>query len=73
MAKIDRIIVEESPESWDKFLQVLKPQINAANTSTVCDKTELDAEVGLLPFRLINLARIGLGFVREDKTKLSKI
>ena len=73
MKTIDKMIATQSPAELEKSLVTLKPRIDAANTSTVCDKTELDAEVGVVPFRLINLARIGLGLVREDKTKLSKI
>ncbi len=73
MKTIDTMIATQSPAELEKSLVTLKSRIDAANTSTVCDKTELDAEVGVVPFRLINLARIGLGLVREDKTKLSKI
>lgn len=46
---------------FEAALLALKPQIDAANTSTVCDKSELDAPVGRIPFKLLNLARIGLG------------
>lgn len=41
--------------------QALKPRIDRANTSTVCDKSELDVDVGLIPFKVFNLARVGLG------------
>jgi hypothetical protein len=73
MSRIDEMIATLSPKKLNKALQALKSRIDAANTSTVCDKTELDAEVGLVPFRLLNLARIGLGFVRDDGNNLSKI
>jgi radical SAM superfamily enzyme YgiQ (UPF0313 family) len=61
MAEIDRLIATESGEALAVQLLALKPRIDAANTSTVCDKAELDARVGLLPFRVLNLAQIGLG------------
>ncbi|MDF1513379.1 MAG: TIGR04190 family B12-binding domain/radical SAM domain protein [Anaerolineae bacterium] len=61
MRQIDKLMTEKKGTSLDHALLALKPQIDAANTSTVCDKSELDAEVGWVPFRLINLARVGLG------------
>ncbi len=72
MDNIERLMSEQSGSELDKALHAIKPQIDAANTSTVCDKTELDAEVGLVPFRLINLARIGFGPANKEETKLSK-
>lgn len=41
--------------------QALKPRIDRANTSTVCDKSELDVDVGPIPFKVFHLARVGLG------------
>jgi hypothetical protein len=38
----------------------LKPQIDRANTSTVCDKTELDVPVGRLPFNVGELTKVGV-------------
>jgi B12-binding domain/radical SAM domain protein len=69
MSTIDKLISLKSSETLLDDLHKLKPRIDAANTSTVCDKTELDAEVGIIPFRLINMARVGLGLVREYETK----
>ncbi|MGC9521262.1 MAG: TIGR04190 family B12-binding domain/radical SAM domain protein [Anaerolineae bacterium] len=61
MAEIDRLRATLDPASFDAALQSLKPRIDAANTSTVCDKSELDVDVGIVPFKLLSLARIGLG------------
>jgi B12-binding domain/radical SAM domain protein len=69
MVEIERLMAKHTGLSLEEVLLAMKPRIDAANTSTVCDKTELDAEVGLVPFRLINLARVGLGLVSADKTK----
>ncbi len=61
MDEIDRILAEYDGERATRALQRLKPRMDRANTSTVCDKSELDVKVGLMPFKIINLARIGLG------------
>ena len=61
MREIDRILASYAGERATRALHRLKPRIDRANTSTVCDKSELDVEVGPLPFKIINLARIGLG------------
>ncbi len=53
--------------AFEAALMDLKPRIDRANTSTVCDKSELDVDVGLVPFKLINLARIGLGLERRQR------
>lgn len=69
MKEIENLMAVHSERALEKALLALKPQIDAANTSTVCDKTELDAEVGLVPFRIVNLARVGLGLVNEARSK----
>ncbi|MBN1247184.1 MAG: TIGR04190 family B12-binding domain/radical SAM domain protein [Anaerolineae bacterium] len=61
MAEIDELIAACASEELVSRLLALKPRIDAANTSTVCDKSELDAAVGIIPFKVINLAQIGLG------------
>ena len=61
MKEIDRVLDSYSGDDVQRVLQRLKPRIDRANTSTVCDKSELDVEVGPMPFKVINLARIGLG------------
>ena len=64
MAEIDALLqahggTAHSGVIVERTLQALKPRIDAANTSTVCDKSELDVPVGPVPFKLLNLARIG--------------
>ena len=61
MKEIDRVLDSYSGDDVQRVLRRLKPRIDRANTSTVCDKSELDVEVGPMPFKVINLARIGLG------------
>ncbi|MGC9348552.1 MAG: TIGR04190 family B12-binding domain/radical SAM domain protein [Anaerolineae bacterium] len=61
MARIDELMETLREEELQTALQALKPRIDRANTSTVCDKEELDFKTGLVPFKVINLARIGLG------------
>jgi len=60
MARIDQLIATRSPEEVERELLALKSQIERANTSTVCDKEELDVPVSWLPFNVLELARIGL-------------
>ncbi len=67
MAQIDGLAARLSGEALSQALLQLKPQIDCANTSTVCDKSELDVEVGLIPFKVFNLAQIGLG-LEPDST-----
>lgn len=61
MKEIDEILATQTGERATQALQRLKPRMDRANTSTVCDKSELDVKVGPVPFKIINLARIGLG------------
>ena len=64
MREIDAIMASHNGSARTRALQRLKPRIDRANTSTVCDKSELDVDVGPMPFKILNLARIGLG-IRE--------
>jgi radical SAM superfamily enzyme YgiQ (UPF0313 family) len=59
MKHIDHLIAQPEVDLERELLK-LKTRIDRANTSTVCDKTELDVDAGLIPFKLINLARVGL-------------
>lgn len=65
MRQIELLMCQYEGEDLDRALLKLKPQIDRANTSTVCDKSELDVKVGMVPFKLLNLARIGLGLEAE--------
>jgi B12-binding domain/radical SAM domain protein len=61
MDRIDRLLATKEGADLDAELASLKSRIDRANTSTVCDKEELDFKTGLVPFKVINLAQIGLG------------
>lgn len=61
MSEIEGLMARLDPPALEHALLALKPRIDAANTSTVCDKAELDVDVGRMPFKLFNLARVGLG------------
>jgi len=61
MGEIEGLIARLDRPALERALLALKPRIDAANTSTVCDKAELDVDVGRMPFKVFNLARVGLG------------
>jgi hypothetical protein len=59
MVHIDELLATAPPEQVQPQLFRLKDQIDRANTSTVCDKEELDLSVGWLPFNVLELAKVG--------------
>ncbi|MBN1260710.1 MAG: TIGR04190 family B12-binding domain/radical SAM domain protein [Anaerolineae bacterium] len=59
MSEIEALMARLEGPALDEALFAMKARIDAANTSTVCDKSELDVPVGPIPFKLLNLARIG--------------
>ncbi|HIE39620.1 MAG TPA: TIGR04190 family B12-binding domain/radical SAM domain protein [Anaerolineales bacterium] len=59
MDHIDRLLATRPPEEIEREMMALKDQIDRANTSTVCDKRELDVPVGRVPFNAGELARLG--------------
>ncbi len=61
LRQIDDLLLTDNAAGLDSALRALKPRIDRANTSTVCDKSELDADVGWMPFKVVNLLRVGLG------------
>jgi B12-binding domain/radical SAM domain protein len=63
MARIDRLIERCTPEELERELLALKPQIDRANTSTVCEKTELDLPFGTTAFNLPQLVKMGVADV----------
>ncbi len=63
MEKIDELIERSSPAELERELAALRAQIDRANTSTVCEKTELDLPVGVTAFNLPSLARMGFAEV----------
>jgi len=60
MQEIEDLRARLDEEALARALLTLKPRIDAANTSTVCDKAELDVHVGWMPFKVLNLARVAL-------------
>ena len=66
MAVIDGLMTRYEGAELEGHLAPLAERIRAANTSTVCDKSELDVKVGPIPFKLLNLARIGAPAVLES-------
>jgi len=63
MAQIDRLVERCTPEELERELLALKPQIDRANTSTVCEKTELDLPFGVTAFNLPQLVKMGVADV----------
>lgn len=66
MREIEALMSRFEGAALERALLKLKPQIDAANTSTVCDKSELDVPVGPVPFKLLNLARVGVRGIFPD-------
>ena len=56
MAQIDEILSIGDERRQQLLLTALKPQVDAANVSTVCDKRELNLPVGLLKIRWLGAA-----------------
>ncbi len=59
MATIDQLIKDCTPEELERELMILKPQIDRANVSTVCEKTELDLPFGITSFNFPQLIKMG--------------
>jgi len=60
MWEIEALMENAEGTALKRALLALKPRIDAANTSTVCDKSELDVPVGRIPFKVFNLLRVGV-------------
>lgn len=58
--QVDEIMTIEDKTRRLKLLQAIKPQVDTANTSTVCDKRELEVPVGLLKLNIPHAAWIFL-------------
>ncbi|MCX8067155.1 MAG: TIGR04190 family B12-binding domain/radical SAM domain protein [Anaerolineae bacterium] len=63
MAHIDRLLATAPPEEVEREMLRLKPEIDRANTSTVCDKRELDVPIGWPPFHVWELFKLGVSEV----------
>jgi B12-binding domain/radical SAM domain protein len=59
MERIDALAERCSPEELERELASLKPDIDRANMSTVCEKTELDLPVGMAAFNFPELLKMG--------------
>lgn len=57
MAEIDRLLERCTPDQLEHELARLKPQIDSANTSTICDKRELETSMRGLRLRIPGIAR----------------
>ncbi len=55
---IDDILTMSNVSTKEKFLRALKPHVDGANTSTVCDKEELNVRLGLINLRLFRSASV---------------
>ncbi len=60
MQEIESLMARLEGAELERALLALKPRIDQANTSTICDKSELDVPVGPFPFKVLNLAKIGV-------------
>jgi B12-binding domain/radical SAM domain protein len=58
MAQIDSLVAVTPPEELDARLMALKPQIDMANESTVCEKVELDIPTRGIPVRPLQITRM---------------
>ncbi|MBN1661768.1 MAG: TIGR04190 family B12-binding domain/radical SAM domain protein [Anaerolineae bacterium] len=56
IAQVDDILSIEDPEQRAKLLRAIKPQVDNANLSTVCDKTELNVPLRGLKLNLPSAA-----------------
>ncbi len=63
MAQIDDLIARCTPEELERELSALKPEIDRTNSSTVCEKTELDLPFGTTAFNLPQLVKMGVADV----------
>jgi hypothetical protein len=60
MEQIDALVRVTAPEDLQNKLMALKPQMDQANESTVCDKEELDIPTRGVPVRPLPIARMVL-------------
>ncbi len=60
MAQIDDLVESTPPEELDARMMALKPQIDQANESTVCEKKELDIPTRGIPIRPLSISQVVL-------------
>jgi len=66
MARIDELLVRCELEALERELQALKPEIDQANTSTVCEKSELDLPFDITAFNWPRLFKMGVMDIWSD-------
>ena len=59
MDRIDHLVATRSPEEVEREMLAMKDEIERANTSTVCDKEELDVPLSWIRFNVLGLMRLG--------------
>lgn len=62
MGRIDDLVASTPPEQLDKRLLALRPEIEAVNNSTVCEKEELDLPISGMPIKPLRV----LGLLIEE-------
>jgi len=62
IAQVDDILSIQDPERRAKLLRAIKPQVDSANLSTVCEKTELNVP---LPGGRLNLPSVAYFFIQQ--------
>ncbi len=60
MAQIDQLLATQPPDQFQASLLALKPAIDAANESTVCEKEELDIPTRGIPVRPLEITKMVL-------------
>jgi hypothetical protein len=69
IGQIDDIVGIPDPRRRKKLLTALKPQVDAANLSTVCDKRELELPLGLLKLNIPKAALLLLSDLVAKTTR----
>jgi len=62
MKRIDHLVENTESAEWEGWLLPLRDEIEAVNSSTVCEKEELDLPVGGMPVKLVQT----VGLLIED-------
>ncbi len=68
VAQIDDIMAVSNPGRRAKLLRALKPQVDSANISTVCEKSELDLPLGGIKLNIPAAASL---FLRSARKRVS--
>lgn len=60
MARMDHLIATCPPQEVEREMLALKKEIDRANTSTVCEKEELDVPLRWMPYNVWGLVTLGV-------------